>query len=228
MLDTADTAFVVRSYFTNIRRIAEDGYCPTEEDVLRSRVKTTGIVEEHFMVEEVQFTIIDVGGQRNERKKWIHAFDGVTAIMFLTSLSGYDLLCYEDQVTNRIDESLELFEGVCKEPCFRNTPIILFLNKSDLFAQKIRKVDIRDELTEQFMDYTHGTCSCAPELADCACGVQKAAKNYLLQLFLARAGERKITHHFTCATNSDNIRYVFNACKDSILHEETVYLDFDD
>lgn len=34
--------------------------------------------------------MIDVGGQRCERRKWIHCFEGVTAILFLVSLSGYD------------------------------------------------------------------------------------------------------------------------------------------
>jgi len=30
------------------------------------------------------------GGQRSERRKWIHCFQDVTAILFLISLSAYD------------------------------------------------------------------------------------------------------------------------------------------
>jgi guanine nucleotide-binding protein G(i) subunit alpha len=50
----------------------KDGYIPSEQDVLRSRVRTTGIVENDFVIDGNQFKMYDVGGQRNERKKWIH------------------------------------------------------------------------------------------------------------------------------------------------------------
>jgi hypothetical protein len=41
--------------------------------------------------------MFDVGGQRSERKKWIHCFEGVTAIIFCVALSGYDLVLAEDE-----------------------------------------------------------------------------------------------------------------------------------
>jgi len=41
--------------------------------------------------------MVDIGGQRSERKKWIHCFEGVTAIVFLVALSEYDLALAEDQ-----------------------------------------------------------------------------------------------------------------------------------
>ena len=41
--------------------------------------------------------MFDVGGQRSERKKWIHCFEGVTAIIFCVALSAYDLLLAEDE-----------------------------------------------------------------------------------------------------------------------------------
>jgi len=41
--------------------------------------------------------MFDVGGQRSERKKWIHCFEGVTAIIFIVALSEYDLTLAEDQ-----------------------------------------------------------------------------------------------------------------------------------
>ena len=42
---------------------------------LRTRVRTTGIIEEVFNVDRVNLRIIDVGGQRRERRKWIHSFE---------------------------------------------------------------------------------------------------------------------------------------------------------
>ena len=43
-----------------------------------------------------------MGGQRSERKKWIHCFEGVTAIIFCVALSGYDLVLAEDEEMNRL------------------------------------------------------------------------------------------------------------------------------
>lgn len=75
--------------------------------MLRTRVKTTGIIETKFSFKGLNFTLVDVGGQRSERKKWIHCFEGVTAIIFCVALSGYDLILEEDQATvsSRIRES---------------------------------------------------------------------------------------------------------------------------
>ena len=40
--------------------------------------------------------MFDVGGQRSERKKWIHCFEGVTCIIFCAALSAYDMVLVED------------------------------------------------------------------------------------------------------------------------------------
>jgi guanine nucleotide-binding protein G(i) subunit alpha len=84
-------------YFTAIDRMAQPGYLPTDQDILRSRVKTTGITETTFKVGELTYKLFDVGGQRSERKKWIHCFENVTALVFLVSLSEYDQMLYEDE-----------------------------------------------------------------------------------------------------------------------------------
>jgi hypothetical protein len=41
--------------------------------------------------------MFDVGGQRSERKKWIHCFEGVTCIIFCAALSAYDMVLVEDE-----------------------------------------------------------------------------------------------------------------------------------
>jgi len=84
-------------YFNSIDRMSSPGYTPTDQDILRSRVKTTGITETTFKVGELTYKLFDVGGQRSERKKWIHCFENVTALVFLVSLSEYDQMLYEDE-----------------------------------------------------------------------------------------------------------------------------------
>ena len=84
-------------YFNAIDRMSLPSYLPTDQDILRSRVKTTGITETTFKVGELTYKLFDVGGQRSERKKWIHCFENVTALVFLVSLSEYDQMLYEDE-----------------------------------------------------------------------------------------------------------------------------------
>jgi hypothetical protein len=89
--------YVYNSYFDSINRIGEMGYVPTDQDVLRSRVKTTGITETTFVIGDLTYRMFDVGGQRSERKKWIHCFENVTAILFLVAISEYDQVLIEDE-----------------------------------------------------------------------------------------------------------------------------------
>ena len=186
--------------------VMKDDYVPSENDVLNSRVKTTGIVTESYNIDRTMFEMYDVGGQRNERKKWIHCFEGVTAVIFVAALSEYDMKLYEDGATNRMEEALSLFDDICNNTFFRESAMILFLNKKDLFAEKIKKVSITD--SEAFKDYKGRP------------GHYEDGVNYFLNKFLAKdksGAERKIYSHVTCATDTSNVRVVFGACKDIIL-----------
>jgi len=213
-------------YFDKITAISAPGYVANMDDLLKSRVRTSGIVEEAYKIGGVDFVMYDVGGQRNERKKWIHCFDDVTAVIFVASLSEYDQVLYEDNTVNRMEEAVTLFSDIANSRWFKSTAMILFLNKRDLFAQKIRRSDIRNDGSDgaapRFLDYTGGTCRCPPEKGEnCECGAQEAAKTYILNLFKSKYTEpgKEIYHHITCATDTNNVSTVFNACKEIILKE---------
>eukprot|EP00475_Leptophrys_vorax_P005414 TRINITY_DN13276_c0_g1_i1.p1 TRINITY_DN13276_c0_g1~~TRINITY_DN13276_c0_g1_i1.p1 ORF type:complete len:367 (+),score=82.77 TRINITY_DN13276_c0_g1_i1:108-1208(+) len=187
-------------FFERIDEISSDSYQPTYADVLRCRVRTTGIVETQFEISNHKFLLIDVGGQRNERKKWIHSFENVTAMIFVTSLSEYDQLLFEDNQTNRILESLNLFDEMCLSRWFVHSPIILFLNKRDLFEQKIRSVP----LSEFFPDYTGGES-------------YELGLDFIRNKFLSRVPPKRLEQtyvHVTCATDKDNVAHVFNDVKE--------------
>lgn len=195
------------SYFSRITEIARQDYNPSVEDILLSRVRTTGIVEERYVIDDTIFVMFDVGGQRNERKKWIHCFDEVNAVIFVCALSEFDQMLFEDESTNRMVEALNLFDEICNSRWFLKTAMILFLNKNDLFQEKIRRVHIAS--VSHFADYA-GTPHSYDE------GIQ-----YFLTKFVAlnKNTEKDIFHHVTCATDTTNIQFVFNACKEIILKQ---------
>ena len=95
---------------------------------------------------------IDVGGQRGERKKWINVFGDVFILIFLTAISEYDQVIDEDKTTNRIEESLKLFNTILNYPVFMDKDVIVFLNKNDLLEQKIQ--ERRSLLSDHFPEFT--------------------------------------------------------------------------
>jgi len=120
----------------HVDKLSDAGYVPTDQDILRARSKTTGIHEIEFQVEGTNFKLVDVGGQRSERRKWIHCFEDVTSILFITAASEFDQTLVEDPNVNRMQESLKLFKEICNSKWFTETSIILFFNKQDIFSRK--------------------------------------------------------------------------------------------
>uniref|UniRef100_A0AAY5KYL1 Adenylate cyclase-inhibiting G alpha protein n=1 Tax=Esox lucius TaxID=8010 RepID=A0AAY5KYL1_ESOLU len=174
-------------YLNDLDRISQQNYVPTQQDVLRTRVKTTGIVETHFTFKDLYFKMFDVGGQRSERKKWIHCFEGVTAIIFCVALSDYDLVLAEDEEMNRMHESMKLFDSICNNKWFTDT------SKSPLTI-------------------------CYPEYS--GPNEYKEASTYIQCQFEdlnKRKETKEIYTHFTCATDTKNVQFVFDAVTDVII-----------
>jgi len=190
-------------YLDELDRVEKEDYLPTLQDILRVRVPTTGIIEYPFDLDSIIFRMVDVGGQRSERRKWIHAFEAITSLMFLNALSEYDMVLVECPEENRMEESKALFRTIITYPWFQNSSVILFLNKKDLLEEKI----LYSHLVDHFVEYN---------------GPKKdaqAAREFILKMFvdLNPDPDKIIYSHFTCATDTENIRFVFAAVKDTIL-----------
>lgn len=183
------------------------GYVPTRQDILHARKATKGIVEYDTLIQKIPFKFVDVGGQRSQRTKWFQCFDSVTAILFLVSSSEYDQVLMEDRQTNRLVESVRIFETIVKNKNFLNVAIILFLNKTDLLEEKVSKVPIADYFAE-FEGDPHDLFT-----------VQK----FILGMFDEKCHQsdrtKPLFHHFTTAIDTENIRFVFQAAKDTILQD---------
>jgi len=202
----------VKYYFEHANRFADKDYKPTTTDLLIARRKTTGIVETRFTVGNSQFTMVDVGGQRSERKKWLHCFGSVSAVIYLTAINEYDMALEEDTRTNRLVESLKLWKALTSSQFFQKTPFILFLNKSDLFADKLQ----RTPLIDIFSDYETFIADAAyKDLPD----FEKSWKYISKQYYAHYAGELTFYPHLTCALDTEQCRIVFNVVQDTILKE---------
>ncbi|KAH8918590.1 guanine nucleotide binding protein, alpha [Atractiella rhizophila] len=180
-------------------------YRPSEQDVLRCRGKTTGITEMAFHISELTYRMFDVGGQRSERRKWIHCFDGVTAILFVVAISGYDQCLIEDKDSNQMQESLMLFDSICNSQWFLSTSMILFLNKSDLFKEKVESG--HNPLKTYFPDYE------GPPMD------YIAAREYFRKRFirLNRQNNKEIYTNFTTAVDTTLLKVVMSSVTDIII-----------
>ncbi|KAL1514884.1 hypothetical protein AB1Y20_003966 [Prymnesium parvum] len=185
------------AYFLNdVERLSATDFLPTTDDVLRARVRTSGVVMKDFSFKKQEFRLFDVGGQRSERRRWLQYFDHVTSIVFVAAISEYNQVMAEDSSKNRLEEALELFEQIVNSHYFKDVDIMVFLNKRDLFADKIKEIDP----IKWFPDYKGG-CN------------YDAAETYFKNAFRARVKDKKkeLYLYSTCATDTGNIKFVLDA-----------------
>ena len=111
--------------------------------------KAKGVVQTNFKIKGLDFAMFHVGSQRNGRRKWIHAFDDVNAVIFVAALSDFDQVLYEDETQNRMEQAISLFDQIVNSRWFAETSFVLLLTEKDVFEQKIKRASI----SKHFPDY---------------------------------------------------------------------------
>ncbi|KAH9499025.1 Guanine nucleotide-binding protein G(o) subunit alpha, partial [Bulinus truncatus] len=182
--------------FRSLEKILSDSYAPTDYDILRVRQKTTGLNEILFHFKGFEFRLCDVDGHCSVKKKWLQNFENVSAILFTVALSSYDVRSKDKDEHMELHDALHIFSTVSAYDGFRKSPIILFLNKKDIFQQKLKKVP----LTVAFPDYK-GTS----DFSEASLFVQSKFESCV-----AESADR-LTVHITNATDTPSIRSVFDA-----------------
>jgi len=192
-------------FWDSIDRVTADGFVPDDQDILLVRYRTTGVIEQKFEMKQNKFHVFDVGGQKSERKKWIHCFEMVTAVIFVAAMSCYDEVMFEDEEKNSMSDSIELFGSICNNEYFKETAMILFLNKKDLFAQKIENVPIT--VCDDFKHY------------DGPATDFDATSKHIKEVFEKKdETNTQIFTHLTCAVDKNHVEKVFNDIQTVIIN----------
>ena len=194
-------------FLYKVDEIFHPDYIPSVQDILLERTPSTGIKEYMFSLKhggnKYSFRMMDVGGQKNERRKWIHAFESVNAVIFLTAISEYDQQMEEDPEVNRLSGSIDLFQKVANLEWFpaRDTSLILFLNKMDIFEEKSKSISF----SKYFPEYTGKDLN------------SDAVRSRIQTMFFDQAPKRNIRSHYTCAIDTKQIKKIFEAVKETLI-----------
>lgn len=218
-------------FMGHVERIGAKGYVPTSQDILHARQKSTGIVETQFVSNNALFRIVDVGGQKSERKKWSVLFADITGIIFCADVSCYDTPLREDPNINRMVDSLLTFQSICSNRDLQSRDIILFLNKTDLLAKKLKRSPIPTDLLSSSLKPLSSPSSprtAFPLPALSASPTPEEALKYIQALYLSRnENQNKFVYvHHTIATDTPNIKAVFTDIVKEIVRKDNVLASF--
>ncbi|KAF5388888.1 hypothetical protein D9757_005036 [Collybiopsis confluens] len=129
-------------FLNDIDRIASSSYVPSDDDVVRSRLRTVGVQEYRIYVDLPNSNVYKSTPKRewviHDRRAWIPFFDDVNAIIFLAPVSCFDEVLLEDSTINRLNDSVALWKAIISSRLLENVTMICFLNKCDILKRKLK------------------------------------------------------------------------------------------
>jgi hypothetical protein len=192
--------------FTDSAKLASvlyDDYVPINEDILFLRTVTQSISKTTIETKALKkLHIFDVSGLKGHRKAWLPYFDDCNVILYMVSLSSIDMTLLEDPTVNRMLDALVLFEQTSMNPMLQNCEFILFLNKKDLFAEKVATFKL-STIFPQYLGSDYHLIEYTQFLR------KKFKKTF--------KGNRELVIHVTCATSTSSISVIINTVTSNLL-----------
>ncbi|KAF8136929.1 guanine nucleotide binding protein, alpha subunit [Boletus edulis] len=199
-----------------LHRVTSPKYIPTDDDILRARLKTVGVSEHRFQVKtghlgssmSSDWRVFDVGGQRSLRAAWVPYFDDMNAILFLAPISCFDQVLQEDPNVNRLADSFLLWKSIVSNPLLKKTDLVLFLNKCDILRTKLESgIRLGDYITS-YGDRPNDFESASTYLRKKFAGLMKE-----------HAGDRPFYCHFTSVTDTQSTALILQNVQDVIVRD---------
>jgi len=165
-------------FFEEIDRIIQEDYVPTFNDFIRvpslgkgkgkentgeragvgagsgGEVEIReggGMIEVKTTINNTRLQWIDMNSQVSEKRKWLHCFDDANCLIFCVPLSDIAPTSMGDAAVPPLVEAISQFDYIANSNYFRNTPLVLFMNKFDIFQEKITQ---GIDLQYTFPEYT--------------------------------------------------------------------------
>jgi len=184
----------------------------------------------------MEFWMFDVGGQRGERRKWLPLFEGIQAILFLVASSDFDQTLREETSVNRLREAVNLFEDIWHSRFLQNAGVITFLNKQDMLKEKVEsgksiapyfpeydKYQMSSKDGDGSDEYTRTRFFIRSLFVDVTKRKHRSAEDRKTSILpglavqLAETENRECFFHFTVATDTRNIKTVFESVHSIII-----------
>lgn len=225
-------------FLDRIEEVRNPVYTPSDQDILHCRKKTTGIQKIEFKMKVprkyggdfMEFWMFDVGGQRGERRKWLTVFEGIQSILFIAAASDFDQTLREETSVNRLHEAVTLFQDVWHSRFLQDAGVIVFLNKQDILKEKIEsgksiasyfpeynKYQMSSKDGDGSDEYIRTRHFIRSLFVDATKEKRKRLDNRKssvlpgLAVEFAHPENRKCFFHFTVATDTGNIKTVFES-----------------
>lgn len=199
-------------FLDDIERLAAPGYVPSDEDILKARLKTVGVSEYEYHLsilgEKNKWIFYDVGGARTQRAAWQPYFSHVDAIIFLAPISAFDQPLAEDHRVNRLEDSLLLFKSICKSVLLKEVNIVLFLSKIDILQSKLNRGIKVAKYVKSYGDRPNEFESVARFFRNKFVSINKE--------YTPRDSRRMFYAHTTCVTETQTMRGLLSSVIDSI------------
>ncbi|KIK04764.1 hypothetical protein K443DRAFT_398138 [Laccaria amethystina LaAM-08-1] len=201
-------------FLDSLERVTAPQYIPTDDDILKARLKTLGVTEHRFILSgknniSRDWRVFDVGGHRSQRAAWVPYFDDMDAIIFLAPISCFDQVLAEDHRVNRLEDSVKLWSSIVSNPLLKHTNLILFLNKIDILQSKLASgIKIADYVVsygDRPNDYEHSSTYLRRKFS----GILKE-KSPLPRVFYC---------HFTTVTDPKSTKYILSNLKDMLMRD---------